>query len=136
MTDVLQQEGPAQRLASESIGWLTTVGAAGQPQASPVWFVWDGSSLWLRSQATAGKVRNIQVNPKVAFHLADDGNGGSIVTIDGTATIGDEPPADLLAGYAAKYESAIREALQTTPEQLMVDYPTTIRITPTRTRAW
>jgi PPOX class probable F420-dependent enzyme len=136
MTDVLQQEGPAQRLASEGIGWLTTVGAAGQPQASPVWFVWDGSSLWLRSQATAGKVRNLQANPKVAFHLADDGNGGNILTIDGTATIGDEPPADLMESYVAKYDAAIRDALQTTPEQLMVDYPTTIRITPTRTRTW
>ena len=99
MTDVLQQVGPARRLASESIGWLTTVGAAGQPQASPVWFVWDGASLWLRSQATAGKLRNIRVNPKVAFHLADDGHGGNILTIDGTATIGDEPPADLMESY-------------------------------------
>ena len=130
MTDVLQQEGPARRLASESIGWLTTAGAAGQPQASPVWFVWDGASLWLRSQATAGKLRNIRVNPKVAFHLADDGHGGNILTIDGTATIGDEPPADLMESYVTKYDGAIRGALQTTPEQLMVDYPATIRITP------
>jgi PPOX class probable F420-dependent enzyme len=136
MTDVLQQEGPAQRLASEGVGWLTTVGATGQPQASPVWFVWDGASLWLRSQATAGKVRNLQANPKVAFHLADDGHGGNIVTIDGTATLGEEPPADLMESYVAKYGAAIRDGLQTTPEQLMVDYPTTIRITPTRTRAW
>ena len=31
MTEVLQQDGPAQRLASEGVGWLTTAGADGQP---------------------------------------------------------------------------------------------------------
>ena len=135
MTEVLQQDGPAQRLASEGVGWLTTAGADGQPQSSPVWFIWDGTWLWLRSQARAGKVRNIEANTRVAFHLADDGHGGEIVTIEGTASLESEPP-ELLDAYLAKYDDAIRGALQTTPEQLVVDYPATIRIAPTRTRAW
>jgi PPOX class probable F420-dependent enzyme len=135
MTDVLQQDGPARRLTDESVGWLTTAGADGQPQSSPVWFIWDGASLWLRSQAHAGKVRNIEANPRVAFHLADDGHGGNIITIEGTASLEGERP-ELLEAYLAKYDEAIRTALQTSPEQLAADYPTTIRITPTRTRAW
>jgi PPOX class probable F420-dependent enzyme len=135
MTDVLQQKEPARRLAGESVGWLTTVGANGQPQSSPVLFIWDGASLWLRSQAGAGKVRNIKANPRVAFHLADDGHGGNIITIEGTASL-EAGPTELLDAYLAKYDEAIRTALQTSPEQLAADYPTTIRITPTRTRAW
>ncbi len=135
MTDVLQQEGPARRLSDEGVAWLTTAGADGQPQSSPIWFIWDGSSLWLRSQAQAGKVRNIEANDRVAFHLADDGHGGNIVTIEGAASLEAEPP-DLLERYLAKYDEPIRNALQTTPEQLAADYPTTVRITPTRTRAW
>ncbi len=93
MTEVLQQDGPAQRLAGEGVAWLTTAGADGQPQSSPIWFIWDGASLWLRSQAEAGKVRNITANPRVAFHLADDGYGGNIITIEGTATLEAEPPS-------------------------------------------
>ncbi|MGH9270047.1 MAG: TIGR03618 family F420-dependent PPOX class oxidoreductase [Ilumatobacteraceae bacterium] len=135
MTDALQQDGPAQRLADETVGWLTTAGAGGQPQSSPIWFIWDGASLWLRSQARAGKVRNVEANPRVAFHLADDGHGGNIVTVEGTASFEAEPP-ELFDRYLAKYDDDIRNALQTTPEQLAADYPTTIRITPTRTRAW
>lgn len=135
MTGVLQQDGPTRRLTDESVAWLTTAGTDGQPQSSPVWFIWDGASLWLRSQAQAGKVRNIQANPRVAFHLADDGHGGNIITIEGTASLEGEPP-ELLEAYLAKYDEAIRVALQTSPEQLAADYPTTIRITPTRTRAW
>ena len=135
MSEMLQQDGPAQRLAGESVAWLTTAGTDGQPQSSPIWFIWDGASLWLRSQTQAGKVRNIKANPRVAFHLADDGYGGNIITIEGTATFEAEPP-ELFEAYLAKYDVAIRTALQTTPEQLAVDYPTTIRISPTRTRAW
>jgi PPOX class probable F420-dependent enzyme len=135
MTDVLQREGPAQRLAGERVAWLTTVRADGQPQSSPIWFVWDGESLWLRSQPRAGKVRNIEANPHVSFHLSDDGYGGNIVTVDGTASF-TEPPPDLLEAYLAKYDEPIRTALKMTPEQLAADYPITIRITPTRTRTW
>ncbi len=135
MTDVLQQDGPARRLADESVAWLTTVGADGQPQSSPVWFIWDGASMWIRSQAKAGKVGNIKTNPRVALHLADDGYGGNIITIEGNASFEEAPP-ELLAAYLAKYAEAIRTALQTSPEQLAADYPTTVRITPTRTRAW
>jgi PPOX class probable F420-dependent enzyme len=136
MTDVLQQDGPAQRLTSEGIGWLTTANAAGQPQSSPVWFIWDGAALWLRSQAQAGKVRNIKANPRVAFHLADDGHGGNIITVEGAASLETDLPEQLLEAYFQKYGEAIRTALQTTPEQLAADYPITIRITPTRTRTW
>jgi PPOX class probable F420-dependent enzyme len=135
MSDVLQQDEPTQRLNGESVAWLTTVGADGQPQSSPVWFVWDGSSLWLRSQAQAGKVRNIEANPRVSLHLSDDGNGGNIVTIEGRASL-EDAPQELLATYLSKYGDAIRDELKTTPEQIAADYPTTIHITPTRTRVW
>jgi PPOX class probable F420-dependent enzyme len=136
MADVLQQGGPTQRLNGEAVGWLTTAGTDGQPQSSPVWFLWDGASLWLRSQARAGKVRNIEANPRVAFHLADDGYGGNIITIEGTASFEADLPESLLEAYFAKYGEAIRSALKMTPEQLAADYPVTVRIAPTRTRAW
>jgi len=135
MTEVLQQGRPADRLADDSVAWLTTVSADGQPQSSPVWFFWDGASLWLRSQSQAGKVRNIEGNSRVAIHLADDGRGGDIVTIEGQASF-EDAPAELFDAYVAKYDEAIRTALGTTAEQLAADYPRTIRITPTRTRAW
>src|SRR5688572_7431828 len=103
MTDTLKQDRPAAHLDSAEVAWLTTVTGSGQPQSSPVWFLWDGSSFWLRSQAAAGKVRNIQANPKVAIHLSDDGHGGDVVTVDGTASLGEEPPDGLLDRYLTKY---------------------------------
>ena len=136
MTDVLRQDEPTQRLNREAVAWLTSIRADGQPQSSPIWFYWDGTSLWIRSQAHAGKVANIAANPRVAFHLNSDEHGGQVITIDGNAAFEDAPPGEVIDAYLAKYDDAIRNALQMTPEQLAADYPTTIRITPTRTRTW
>ena len=33
------------RLRTEEVIWLTTVDGQGMPQPSPVWFVWDGSTI-------------------------------------------------------------------------------------------
>jgi predicted pyridoxine 5'-phosphate oxidase superfamily flavin-nucleotide-binding protein len=66
VSDPLAESRPAERLSVEPIVWLTTAGADGQPQSSPVWFHWDGSAFWLRTQVAARKVANIRANPKVA----------------------------------------------------------------------
>ena len=34
-----------ERLSADLIVWLTTVDASGQPQSTPVWFWWDGSTF-------------------------------------------------------------------------------------------
>jgi PPOX class probable F420-dependent enzyme len=72
----LSQEAHAhadRRLRSEQVAWLTTVRADGQPQSTPVWFLWDGETFLLYSQPGAQKVRNVTANPKVSLHLGDDG---------------------------------------------------------------
>ena len=89
MSNSLADSRPAEQLAIEPIAWLTTAGTDGQPQSSPVWFHWDGSMFWLRTQVAARKVKNIRANPKVALHLSDDGNGGDVVTVEGTAELRD-----------------------------------------------
>ena len=136
MSNSLADSRPAERLAIEPIAWLTTAGTDGQPQSSPVWFHWDGSMFWLRTQVAARKVKNIRANPKVALHLSDDGNGGDVVTVEGTAELRDGWSDSVESAYLAKYDEAIRTALGTSFEQLRIDYPVTIRILPSRTRTW
>jgi len=124
------------RLHSEPIAWLTTVRADGQAQSSPVWFLWDGRTFLLYSQPGAQKVRNLAANPKVALHLDDDGGGGDIVTVEGTAEVEPRTPrADRVGEYLAKYRAAI-EALGYEPGPFARTYSTAIRVRPTRVRAW
>ena len=49
-----------ERLRAEDIGWLTTVTRDGQPQSSPVWFLWDDDEFLVYAQPRSPKVRNIQ----------------------------------------------------------------------------
>ena len=72
----------------------------------------------------------------MALHLADDGNGGDIVTVEGTAELRDRWPDDVESAFLTKYGEAIRMAIGTTFEQLRTDYPVTIRTSPTRARTW
>ena len=75
------------RLQTELIGWLTTVNPDGQPQASPIWFVWDGEEILLYSRTRAPRNGNIEDEPLVAFNLEGGPDGEDVVTAEGEARI-------------------------------------------------
>jgi PPOX class probable F420-dependent enzyme len=126
----------AERLDHEATGWLTTVTANGRPQSSAVWFVVLDDAIYIQSQTAAAKLRNIRANGKVSFHLDGDGAGGDIVTIEADAEILDGPPAAVLDAYSEKYGQVIRERIRSTPEAMIDEYPTSVRLTLRRVRAW
>jgi PPOX class probable F420-dependent enzyme len=47
------------KLRHEIAAWLTTVTAGGQPQSTPIWFHWDGSTFLIYSQPDRPKLHNI-----------------------------------------------------------------------------
>jgi PPOX class probable F420-dependent enzyme len=126
----------AERLGTESVAWITTVAADGQPQSSPVWFWWDGSEFLVYAQPRSWKVRNIRANPKVSLHLNSDREGGQVATFEGSARICEgRPPAHEVDAYLAKYREGIA-GIGMTPEQMGAEYPTALRITPARIRVY
>jgi PPOX class probable F420-dependent enzyme len=136
MIDLTAKAGQrtADRLATEIVAWLTTVNEAGQPQGSPVWFLWSDGEFYIRSLATTPRVRNIRRQPRVSIHLNSDFEGGDVVTFEGEARIDESPgtpPED--ADYFVKYAASVR-ASGWTPESFAIDYPTIVRIRPTRVR--
>ncbi|MGI9008873.1 MAG: pyridoxamine 5'-phosphate oxidase family protein, partial [Streptosporangiaceae bacterium] len=50
----------AARLHDEPIIWLTTVSPSGQPQSSPVWFLWDGGEFLIYGSKNGPKTPNIR----------------------------------------------------------------------------
>jgi PPOX class probable F420-dependent enzyme len=125
-----------QRLRDELIIWLTTVSPAGQPQTSPVWFLWNGEEVVIYSLPGTARTRNIVANPRVSLNFDGDGQGGAVVTIEGMALVDLEAPASTeVPAYAAKYRQKIA-GYGWTPESFAADYPIPIRITPTRARSW
>jgi PPOX class probable F420-dependent enzyme len=121
------------RLQTDLIGWLTTVNPDGQPQASPIWFLWDGEELLIFSMTRAPRNGNIEDRPLVAFNLEAGTDGEDVVTVEGEARIvPDEPPASANPTYIAKYQGML-DAYEWTPEWFSGRYSVPIRI---RTRRW
>ena len=126
----------AEKLSDEKIVWLTTVRHDGQPQTSPVWFVWEDGTFLIYSRPGAQKIRNVLANPKVALALEQDGTGGDVATIEGYAVIDEEAfPAHESDAYVAKYGPRM-EAISGSQEDFAHDYRVALRVEVTRRRTW
>ena len=127
----------AERLEQELILWLTTVTPDGQPQTSPVWFLWADGEILLYSRADTPRPANVRANARVAASFDGDGDGGDVVSIEGEARIVRERAslADVPAAYVEKHAEKLA-AYGWTMESMLVDYPVEIRIRPTRIRTW
>ena len=118
----------AEQLDGELVGWLTTVTPDGQPQSTVVWFLRDGDELLIYSQPDRPKLRNIEVNPLVAFNLRSDEAGDEFLTMEGSAHIeGSEVRADQIPAYLAKYTEQIHR-LGWTTDSFAADYSVPIRV--------
>lgn len=138
---ILNQEKPAHaaaasRLRAEPIIWLTTVAPSGQPQSTPVWFLWDDGEFLIYGSSDGPKTRNIEANPRVSLHLEGNGKGGAVVIFEGTARIDPAGPrADAVPAYLEKYREFI-DSNGWTPQSFADDYPHVIRMSPARARIW
>jgi PPOX class probable F420-dependent enzyme len=139
MIDLTSDFGRAvtQHLKNEYAIWLTTVDSNLTPQPRPVWFIWDGNSFLIFSQAKAYKVAHIKRNPRVALHFNTDETGDKhVIVFVGEASIDENcPPAYEVEAYFKKYEQGISD-LDMTPEGFSDEYCIAIRIEPTEIRGW
>lgn len=126
----------AERLANETVIWLTTVRADGQPQSVPVWFLWDGQTLLIYTRPNTQKLRNMARHPRVGLHFNTDERGDDVVRIEGTAQVlPDFPPATQVPEMIDKYRAGIAR-IGMDPESFAHVYSVAIRVTPERVRGW
>lgn len=121
-----------QMLTTDMFGWLTTV-REDQPQSSPVGYLWSDGALWIRSEPTQFKVRNIAQNPLVSFHL--DQRGRRVVSMECRAVCVDHFPDHVRAQYNEKYE-ATAAAMDSTTDELEAKFSACMQLDPTRVRTW
>ena len=115
------------RLKRENAIWLVTAGRDLQPQAVPVWYLWDGTSFLIYAQPGV-KVRHVRANPNVELHLNTDEAGEDVVRVSGSATIPkSQPPANKQRAYLRKYRSQIL-GLGISVEDFSERYPFGIRV--------
>lgn len=94
---------------------VATASPVGQPHASPLWFIWDGNSLWLYSLTRSRRWVDIARNPNVAV-VVDTGDSynelrgvelvGSVTVVGEIPRLGKVPAPELEAverDFALKY---------------------------------
>jgi PPOX class probable F420-dependent enzyme len=125
----------ADRLRNDPIAWLGSVRPDGRPHLVPVWFHWDGETIFIFSKPDQ-KVRNLRQNPRVTLALDDSQGGGDVALLDGTAVLLDEPTATIAPpAFIEKYADRM-DQMGTTMEIMAAEYSQSIRITPTRFLSW
>jgi PPOX class probable F420-dependent enzyme len=136
-----------ERLRTENIVWLTTVGATGTPQPNPVWFLWqpdegdawcDGSFL-VYNDDRASRLETFRQRPRVSLHFNTDAAGDSIAVFTGSIEVLEgHPPAHEVPAYVEKYALGVARLTggEQTLEEFMARYSIVTRIRPSRVRGW
>jgi nitroimidazol reductase NimA-like FMN-containing flavoprotein (pyridoxamine 5'-phosphate oxidase superfamily) len=65
----------------------------GQPHVVPVWFLWDGESIYISSFASTRKIKDLQGNRKCSILIEPTGGEGKLqaVLLEGTSELISEP---------------------------------------------
>jgi PPOX class probable F420-dependent enzyme len=125
-----------EHLASDIVGWFTSVSADGTPQPSVISFLWDVETIFFYSQRDTPKLRNIARSPAVSFHLHSDDHGDHVLIVAGTAVIDPTiPPSDRHPAYAAKYREPLAHWGMDEAETAR-SFSVPIRIRPRRVRVF
>ena len=92
----------AERLAAARTYWLGTTMPSGAPHAAPVWGAVTGQVLYLYSERSTVKARNLAADPRVVVHTE---SGEDVLIVRGTAEDVGAPAAvpAVVAALAAKY---------------------------------
>jgi nitroimidazol reductase NimA-like FMN-containing flavoprotein (pyridoxamine 5'-phosphate oxidase superfamily) len=92
----------AGRLSEARTYWLGTTTPCGAPHAAPVWGVVTGQTLYLYSERSTVKARNLAIDPRVVIHLE---SGEDVLIVHGAAEDLGTPAevASVVAALAAKY---------------------------------
>jgi nitroimidazol reductase NimA-like FMN-containing flavoprotein (pyridoxamine 5'-phosphate oxidase superfamily) len=82
--------------------WVATASPSGRPDATPVWFWWNGEAVYFTCAAVARKAQNIAHTPDVVLI---NGDGADPIILKGTAErVTDRSELELVdRGYADKY---------------------------------
>jgi PPOX class probable F420-dependent enzyme len=58
-------------LASTAIALVGTIGKRGEPQVTPLWFLWDGERVRISLVDGRQKLRNLRRNPAISVVVVD-----------------------------------------------------------------
>jgi PPOX class probable F420-dependent enzyme len=58
-------------LRSRAVAFVSTIGKRGEPQTTPLWFLWDGERVRVSLPEGRQKLRNLRRDPRISVVIAD-----------------------------------------------------------------
>lgn len=96
-------------LHSKAFAHLATLGPNGEPQSSPMWFLWDGEHIKFTHTTQRQKYQNIQRDPRVAISITDPDEPYTYAEFRGVVErIEDNPDGSFYNTLAEHYNSPSR----------------------------
>ena len=111
--------------------WVSTTRPDGRPHAVPVWFTWDGQTLYFGTHESAQKARNLEHQRWVVVHA---GNGDDVIILEGVAELVNDP-AELQEVDAARGEKYVAPRTGAR-DTIVVEGTIMYRLCPKHVMAW
>jgi pyridoxine/pyridoxamine 5'-phosphate oxidase len=82
--------------------WISTTRPDGRPHSVPLWYVWDGKSIYFITQRSTQKAHNLAQQPYAIIHAGD---GDDAIILEGPVVIVTDPTeqGQVNAAYMEKY---------------------------------
>jgi PPOX class probable F420-dependent enzyme len=91
-------------LRSRAVGFVSTIGRRGEPQVTPLWFLWDGERVRISLVEGRQKLRNLRRDPRIAVAIADPARPTFYLELRGTVSeLVPDPELELERAIAEKY---------------------------------
>ena len=125
-----------QALERHDVVWLSSMRPDRRPHVLPVWFWWDGASIFVFSKPHAQKVRNVRTHPEVMVAVGHPGLDFDVELVEATAELEPAPTRDVLpAAFVGKYGRLMAEA-GITADDFAAVYSQPIMVRPRRWLDW
>lgn len=70
-------------LESRAVAFVSTIGPRGEPQTTPLWFLWDDGVLWFSLVEGRQKLRNLRRDPRISVVVVDPADPSWYVELRG-----------------------------------------------------
>ncbi len=122
-------------LAAPLLARIATVRPDGRPHIAPMWFWWDGTSMYMETPPDSVKANNLRSNPfcAITVDITEGGLRFKSVILEGRAELLDDPvyARDMARRVYTKYlgEEGVRSP---TPASMISNPHVIIKLTPSR----
>lgn len=123
------------------IARMATADNNGQPHVVPVWFGWDGESMWISSYSNTRKVQELEKNSKISISVDVTGGKGETraVILEGKVELVKDPREFLRKQFYWIYKRYLGEegVMASSPQEWIEDpHNLLIKLTPYKVYTW